>query len=173
MRFDSNGFGGASSEHSLVATRRMDVVETRIQGAYARYLSERTRMKLDKGVAALDTDRPFCRTCPAALICAAAEVLAADRVPELKSSRRWKREDAMTTLSSLSIVTVDHPDHPKTQSLCFRKIIGAIDSGIMMPAGAEPTPDDPLNPDSLVHLADRVFSYTQDATGRLTSGQRI
>jgi hypothetical protein len=66
MRFGSGGYDG-DSEHSLFTTRNVDVAEQRIQGAYARYLSERTRMTLDEGVEALDSDRPFCMTCPAAL----------------------------------------------------------------------------------------------------------
>jgi hypothetical protein len=134
------------------------------------YLTERTRAFLETGLGRL-AERDFCATCPAALLCAAAEVelnrVAPSTGPGVSAG---KRDLATRTLAGLSITMVDRVD---PSDICFGKVVRAITQGYLFEPAGGPNASDPLNPADrqLLWLADRVRTYTRDAAGRIASGQ--
>ncbi|WP_068272924.1 hypothetical protein [Aldersonia kunmingensis] len=153
-----------------------DIAESRIRHqpmidrAAATYLTEHTRAFLDTGIDRL-TEREFCSTCPAALLCAAAECELNRLAPNTSRMTMCGRPTpAAETLQHLSITTVDRLDG---QDVCFGKVVRAISQGFLFEPLSWPDWTDPLDPSSsqLLWLADRVRAYTRDVAARIASGQ--
>ncbi|MCX5046342.1 hypothetical protein OG921_24520 [Aldersonia sp. NBC_00410] len=134
------------------------------------FRTERTRAFLETGLGRL-AEREFCAVCPAALLCAAAEVELNQLAPSTRrDGSARKRSQATQTLAGLSITTVDRLD---PEDICFGKVVRAITQGYLFEPTGRPNSADPLDPanQQLLWLADRVRTYTQDAAGRIASGQ--
>ncbi|MBD0322478.1 MAG: hypothetical protein ICV72_03710 [Aldersonia sp.] len=134
------------------------------------YLAERTRVFLETGLARLE-EREFCAMCPAALLCAAAEVELNHLAPDTRrGGNARRREQAAQTLAGLSITTVDRLD---ADDVCFGKVLRAVAAGYLFEPAARPNAADPLDPATreLLWLADRLRIYTRDAAQRIAGGQ--
>lgn len=163
------GKNDGSSEIVQITSSRQ-VFQEAITQAAAKMLEESTRLELEAGLERLE-ERPFCGTCPGALICAAAEVKLENTVPDLHpDASQRKRHVALKTLGSMSISLIGNLENP---SMCFGKVIRAVDRGILLPASSSPSDSDPLEPGTLLHLADRVLNYVDHIAARINTGQRI
>ncbi|EME17553.1 hypothetical protein [Rhodococcus triatomae] len=134
------------------------------------YLAEQTRAFLATGLDRL-TEREFCATCPAAVLCAAAEAELNRVCPNTRlDAAPWRRQLTVHTLNGMSITTVDRPD---TEDVCFGKVVHAIERGHLLEPTSAPTVVDPLEPGTrqLLWLADRVRIFTRHVATRLASGQ--
>lgn len=129
----------------------------------ARYLTEKTRAFLQSGLNRMEV-REFCSGCPAALLCAAAEVELHRRAPARGAHTR--------TLAALSITTTDGTDHAP---VCFHKVVGAVADGYLFEAADHPNASDPLHPQSqqLLWLADRIHGYVRAAAARVANGHLL
>ncbi|HEY5852599.1 MAG TPA: hypothetical protein VIW24_00750 [Aldersonia sp.] len=129
-----------------------------------RYLTEKTRAFLQSGLTRMEA-REFCSGCPAALLCAAAEV-------ELNRHAPGTGAYARRTFAGLSITTTDGTDHAP---VCFDKIVRAVTGGYLFEAADNPNESDPLDPrtQQLLWLADRVRGYAKDAAARVAGGHLL
>lgn len=143
--------------------------QSRMDAAAAAYLTEHTRAFLDTGIDRL-AEREFCATCPAALLCAAAECELNRLAPSTSRLSSGRPARAAETLQHLSITTVDRLE---VQDACFGRVVRAISQGYLFEPLGRPDPADPLDASSrrLLWLADRVRSYTRDVAARIASGQ--
>jgi hypothetical protein len=156
------------SEHQPAGVRSRS--QWVLDAAANAYFTEHTRAFLQTGLGRL-TERDFCAGCPAALLCAAAEVELNRLAPSTgPGGSAGARNRATRTLAGLSITTVDRLD---SADVCFGKIVRAISQGFLFEPAGRPNPADPLDPtdQQLLWLADRVRTYTRDVAGRIASGQ--
>lgn len=130
----------------------------------ARYLTEKTRAFLQSGLNRMEV-REFCSGCPAALLCAAAEV-------ELHRLAPATTAGARRTLAGVSITTTDGT---KDAPVCFRKVVGAVTDGYLFEAADHPNAADPLHPHAqqLLWLADRIRGYVSTAAARIAKGHLL
>jgi hypothetical protein len=132
--------------------------------AAARYLTEKTRAFLQSGLNRMEV-REFCSGCPAALLCAAAEV-------ELHRLAPATTAGAGRTRAGVSITTTDGT---KDAPVCFRKVVGAVADGYLFEAADHPSASDPLHPHTqqLLWLADRIRGYVSAAAVRIAKGHLL